>query len=331
VTGDLFAPAPHVLSGETTDVYFLRTRQVMEAAAINPLAVMEVFPSRPGVLCGVREVLSLLQAELPPASEVWALNEGDHIAAKEVVLRIKAPYLSYGVYETAVLGILASETGWATAAAECVEAAAGVPVISFGARHVHPNASAHMDYAAIVGGCAGCSTPLGARLSGTDPSGTMPHAMILCFGDTVEAALAFDQYTPPEVPRTVLVDTFLDEAEESVRVAQALGTRLQAVRLDTPFELGGVTPDLAHRVRSRLDDAGFGDVRIFVSGGMTPDRIRDFVRGDSPVHGFGVGSHISAAPPNDFTADLKEIDGRPIAKRGRTPGMTETTRLTRII
>jgi nicotinate phosphoribosyltransferase len=43
-----------------------------------------------------------------------------------------------------------------------------------------------------------------------------------------------------------------------------------------------------------------------------------------------VGSYISGATPIDFTGDLKEIDGRPIAKRGRIPGLTESPRLGRI-
>jgi len=331
VTDRPFAPSPEVLSGDTADVYFLRTRQVMEAAGLNPVAVMEIFPAREGILCGMREVEALLREVLAQGAEAWALAEGDRIAAREVILRIKAPYLSYAIYETAILGFLASETGWATAAADCVQAAAGVPVISFGARHMHPNAAPYMDYAATIGGCLSCSTPLGARLAGTEPSGTMPHAMVLCFGDTVKAALAFDQHAGPGVGRTVLVDTFLDEAEESLRVAQALGDRLEAVRLDTPGELGGVTPALVSRVRSRLDEAGFPRVRIFVSGGITPDRIREFIAAGEPVDGFGVGSYISAAKPNDFTADLKEIEGHPLAKRGRAAGITPNPSLTRLI
>jgi nicotinate phosphoribosyltransferase len=331
VTDDPLAPAPEVLSGETSDVYFLRTRQVMSAAGLNPVAVMECFPSRGGVLCGMREVEELLRAVLPTEAEVWTLAEGERMSAKEVVLRIKAPYLSYGIYETAILGILAGETAWATAASECVEVAGSVPVISFGARHIHPNVASWLDYAAVVGGCASCSTPLGARLAGIEPSGTMPHALIICFGDTVEAALAFDRYIEPGTPRTVLVDTFLDEAEEAERVAKALGERLSGVRLDTPFELGGVTPELVRRVRSRLDGAGFAQVSIFVSGGMTPGRIREFVESGAPVDGFGVGSYISSAASNDFTADLKEVNGRPIAKRGRVAGVTANPRLRRII
>jgi nicotinate phosphoribosyltransferase len=40
-----------------------------------------------------------------------------------------------------------------------------------------------------------------------------------------------------------------------------------------------------------------------------------------------VGSYISGATPIDFTGDIKEIDGKPIAKRGRIPGLTESPRL----
>ena len=62
----------------------------------------------------------------------------------------------------------------------------------------------------------------------------MPHSLVLIFGDTVEAAEAFDRDLGPEVPRIVLVDTFRDEAEEALRVAHALGDRLYGIRLDTP-------------------------------------------------------------------------------------------------
>src|SRR5206468_11606623 len=103
---------------------------------------------------------------------------------KETVLRVRAPYSRFGVYETALLGMLASCSGWATAAREIVEAAGGRRVISFGARHVHPLVGPIMEHAAVVGGCSGCATPLGAERAGLPaPAGTMPHAMILVFGD----------------------------------------------------------------------------------------------------------------------------------------------------
>lgn len=321
----------HVLSGKTSDIYFIRTKEVLEREGLNPVVVMEVFPGRPGIICGIEEVKALLSRVLPPGSEVWGLNEGEPMERKEVVLRIKAPYLSFAIYETAYLGILAHCSGWATAAREVVEAAQGIPVISFGARHVHPLVVGLMDYAAQVGGCAGCSSVLGAELAGKAPMGTMPHALIIAMGDTCKAALAFDKHMPPEVPRIVLVDTFKDEAEESLRVAEVLREKLEGVRLDTPAERGRVTPELVKEVRARLDLAGYKHVKILVSGGLNPERIRAFIESGAPVDAFGVGSYISSAHPIDFTADIHEVDGKPIAKRGRLPGITPNPRLKRLL
>jgi nicotinate phosphoribosyltransferase len=318
------------LSKDRADVYFARTQTVLQKEGLDPVVTMEIFPSRGGVFCGIKEVLDLLSAVLPETGEVWTLPEGEVMQAKEVVLRITAPYSTFGLYETAILGILAHESGWATAARECVEAAEGIPIISFGARHVHPDVSARMEYAAVVGGCVGSATPAGAALAGLSPSGTIPHAMILIFGDTVEATLAFDRHMPPEVNRIALVDTFKDEAEESLRVAAALGERLWGVRLDTPAERGRVTPDLVKEVRARLDQAGYQHVKIAVSGGIDPPRIRLFRERGAPIDAFGIGSAISGAPPIDFTGDIKAIEGKPIAKRGRIPGITPNPKLKRV-
>ena len=204
---------PSILVGDTADVYLQRTLTILRNESINPTVTMEFFPQRSGVYCGIREVRSLLTKVLPESgSEVWSLQEGETIQADEVVLRIKAPYSSFGLYETTICGVLASSTGWATAASECVEAAEGIPVVASAARHVHPNVAANIDYASVVGGCVSCSTVMGARLAGITPSGNMPHALPLIMGDAVKAIQSFDRHMPQEVPRIALVDTFNDEA-----------------------------------------------------------------------------------------------------------------------
>ncbi|MFB0556464.1 MAG: nicotinate phosphoribosyltransferase [Dehalococcoidia bacterium] len=320
------------LSGETADIYFPRTVEILKREGINPVATMEVFPRQAGILCGIEEVKALLEKVLPEDKrEVWALAEGESFDKKEVVLRIKAPYQSYGTYETTYLGILAHCSGWATAARECVDAAQGIPVISFGARHVHPSVVGIMEYSAIVGGCAGCASTVGAKLAGMKPIGTIPHALIIIIDSTTKATLAFDKHMPPEVPRIALVDTFEDEVRESVAVAKAMQGRLQGVRLDTPSERGRVTADLVKEVRAWLDLEGFKEVKIVVSGGFNPERIRQFISQRAPVDIFAVGSYISDAQPIDFTADLHEVEGKPIAKRGRMPGITPNPRLKRVM
>ena len=318
--------------GAASDVYFQRAKKTLAGAHVDALVAMDFFASKPGVLCGVAEAVRLLRDVLRDGDEAWAIAEGSAIMTKETVLRVRAPYSRFGVYETALLGMLSSCSGWATAAREIVDAAGGKRVISFGARHVHPLIGPTMEYSAVVGGCAGCATPLGAQMAGLQgASGTMPHAMILLFGDTVKAALAFDEHMGDDVLRIVLVDTFKDEAEESLRVAEALGEHLRGVRLDTPGERGGVTVDLVKEVRARLDLAGYGHVGIFVSGGLDAERIRQFEAAKCPIHSYGVGMAISSAPPIAFTADIKEIEGKPVTKRGRIPGAAPNPRLARVI
>ena len=320
------------LVGESADVYFQRTLTILRNEGVNPVVTMEFAPRRSGVFCGIAEVCALLTRILPETgSEVWALKEGDLVDSHEVVLRIRAPYGSMGLYETAICGTLASCTAWATAAHECVEAANGAPVVALGARYVHPNVAASVDYASIVGGCVSCSTILGARLAGVTPSGNMPHNLPLIMGSTVRAAESFDTHMPQEVPRVAVVDTFTDEAEEALNVARSLRERLRGVRVDTPIERGGVTPQMIKEVRVRLDQAGFRHVEILVSGGLTAERIRQFVAEEAPIDGYAVGGYIASPPPNPFIADIHEIDGRPIARRGRIPGATPNPRLARVI
>lgn len=320
----IFSATPEeIRRGATTDVYFVRTREILERMGLlNTPVTAEIFCRKHGVFAGVEEVMGLLEDK---KVEVWALPEGSPMSPKEVVMRIKGPYGEFGTLETPILGMLASSSGWATAAREIKEAAGEKLALCFGARHLHPAVAPVMERAALIGGCDGASCILAARLAGIEPQGTIPHAMILIIGDTVEAALAYHRLMPPDAPRTVLVDTFKDEAEEALRVAGALGKDLAGIRLDTPSERGGVTPELVHEIRERLDRAGYGHVRIFVSGGLNPERIK--ILSAAGADAFGIGSYISGASPIDMTLDLKEVNGKPLTKRGRIPGEIPNPRL----
>ncbi|HHY17950.1 MAG TPA: nicotinate phosphoribosyltransferase [Firmicutes bacterium] len=314
-----------IFSGATADLYFVRTHEILvREGKADTVVTAELFPSRPGVLAGMPECLQLLEG-LP--LEVWGLEEGKVFEAKEVVLRITGPYSLFGPYETALLGILASSSAWASRARECKDAAMGRPFYCFGARHIHPAVAPVMERAAVIGGANGAACILGAKFMGLEPVGTIPHSLVLIIGDTVKAAMAYNTHMPKDAPRTILVDTFKDECEEALRVAGVLGREMGGVRLDTPSERGGVTDDLVKEMRARLDMAGFKHVKLFVSGGLTPERMTQLASVGADA--FGVGSYISAARPIDMTMDIKEIEGTPVAKRGRIPGITHNPRLKR--
>ncbi len=111
-----FVPLEKVMSGESADVYFVRTIEILKKENINPLVGADIFCARAGIFCGLEEVKSILSRVLPEGnSEIWALPEGDTMAEKEVCVRIKAPYQSFGLYETAILGVMSSCSAWATA------------------------------------------------------------------------------------------------------------------------------------------------------------------------------------------------------------------------
>ena len=108
-----------------------------------------------------------------------------------------------------------------------------------------------------------------------------------------------------EMNITVLVDFENDSVRTAVEVADALGTKLWGVRLDTSelmvdrslfgsmggFDPRGVNPQLVHNVRSGLDDAGYPAVKIVVSGGFNAEKIERFEASDVPVDAvYGVGS-----------------------------------------
>ena len=312
-----------ILAGLTTDIYFVRTMEILRSLGLADTPVVaEIFPGRDGLCAGVGEVRYLLRDS---GVKIQSLEEGEPFSSHEIIMRIEGPYGRFGLYETVLLGMLAQASGWASAARQAVAAAGEKPVYVFGARHVHPAVAPVMERAAIVGGMRGAACILGAKLSGQEPVGTMPHAFILLVGDTIRAARAYHETMPEGVPRLILVDTFTDEAVEALRVADALGPNLAAIRLDTPRERGSVTPELVREVRARLDLAGYSKVQIFVSGGLTPERIRALA--EAGADAFGIGSYVSAAPPIDMTMDLREVNGKPLAKRGRIPGRTPTTRL----
>ena len=181
-----------------------------------------------------------------------------------------------------------------------------------------------MDRAAFIGGLDGVSTLMGAEAIGEEPMGTMPHSLIVVFGDQVEAWKAYDDVLSPEVPRVALVDTYWDEKVEAVRAAEALGGRLEAVRLDTPGSRRGDFAEIIREVRWELDLRGHEGVGIFVSGGLDEEAVRRL--GEAGADGFGVGTWVSCAPAVDFALDIVEVEGVPSAKRGKLGGRKQVWR-----
>jgi nicotinate phosphoribosyltransferase len=341
-------PVEKFRDGYYSDKYFSRTRDVLLRSGRNPRVTVQVFQKQRAWLGGVDEAIAILKTCLTNQHnwsdlEVCALRDGDELTPYEAVLLITGSYLAFAHLETVYLGVMARRTRVATNTRLVVEAAWPKPVMFFPARFDHWLVQTGDGYAAHIAGAIGVSTDAQASWWGSAGVGTMPHALIAAFGgDTVEATRAFAAHTPPDVPVVSLVDFNNDCVGTSLAVARALGSRLGGVRLDTSeslvdrsivpqmgtFDPRGVNPQLVRNVRNALDAEGFSGVRIVVSGGFDPEKIRRFEAERVPVDSYGVGSSLFRGQ-FDFTADVVHVDGEPVSKTGRV--YRSNSRLERVL
>ncbi|MDI9645009.1 MAG: nicotinate phosphoribosyltransferase [Candidatus Verstraetearchaeota archaeon] len=322
-----------IKSGLTSDIYYLRTKKVIDAKGADKSVVAEVtvgaLPEgwKWGVFCGLDEVINLYTG-IPV--DIYSVPEGTIFPARDLKgyripqMAVVGNYGSFVCVETATVGLICQASGVATAAARVKKAAKGKRVFAFGIRRMHPAIAPMLDRSAYIGGFDGVSGVMGARLLGIDPSGTMPHPLILLFGEQEAAWSAFDEVIEDSVPRIALVDTICDEKFETIRAARLLGRSLDGVRLDTPGSRRGDFLEIIREVRWELDLRGYNHVKIYVSGGLNEVSVSKLSEG--PVDAFGVGTSVSNAPTIDFSMDLVEVDGKPVSKRGKYSGRKQAWR-----
>ena len=314
------ATEEEIRNADVADVYFHRTMEVLHARGLQdtPVHVEVAYKTSDEddwfVVAGLDGVAALLEGV---GVEAWAVPEGTICRPNEPVLTLSGPYGAFAEHETAILGFLCQASGVATGAARCKMAAGERPVISFGARRMHPAITPMIERSAYLGGCDGVAVELAAKRLGIPASGTIPHALVLILGSTAEAAKAFDEVVSRDVPRTVLIDTFDDEKFGVMIAARAIPDSIYAVRFDTPGNRRGDFRDLIRECRWELDRNGFEEVKIFASGGIDVEYILHL----NPVcDAYGVGGEIASAPMIDYSLDIVEVNGEDRSKRGKRGG-----------
>ncbi|MFP4646842.1 MAG: nicotinate phosphoribosyltransferase [Candidatus Acetothermia bacterium] len=312
------ASQEEIFAGEVTDVYFKRTKEILTRKNLDKQVRMEcraksIPGSQWGVYAGLDEALELLkETDL----DVWSMHEGNIFQPYEPVLTLEGSYRDFAVLETPLLGFLCQATGIASKAARVKQAAGDLPVYHFGARRMHPAIAPMIGRSAYIGGCDGVAVTKTAEMLGIDPVGTIPHALVLLLEDSPTATNMFQEIFGKDVTCVALVDTFGDEKFEALENADLI-EQLEAIRLDTPSSRRGDMYEIAKEVRWELDLRGFEHIQLFISGGLDEEEIR---RLNPVADAYGVGTSISNARVVDFALDIVEIEGEPVAKRGKRSG-----------
>ena len=214
-----------------------------------------------------------------------------------------APIAEAQIVETALLATMSFQTMIASKAARVVEAAAGRPVVEFGARRAHGIESGVLAArAAFIGGCLGTSNVYAGHAFGIPTYGTQAHSWIMAHENEEEAFAHFLNVFPQH--SVLLIDTY--DVRAALEKVIAMGRKPRGVRLDS----GDVVADSIW-VREQLDEAGWGDVEIFASGDLDEERIASLLASGARVDTFGVGTALSTsadAPSLGMLYKLVEIE-----------------------
>lgn len=245
-----------------TDVYFLRSSEILRKEGINPHVRYQIFIRKgPGVTAGIDEAIAAIMKYSPKLAEhggrIYALHDGVKYQPEETLMFLDGPVLDLIELETIYLSILSERTSRAnglpepnlekikTNVREIVDlldkSKFGSRQISyFGARHYGYEYDAKIAKATYEAGATSTSTDVGAATFGQKGVGTVPHALVLVmaskYGEensAVETMKAFNKHMPKEVPRIFLSDTFGREITDTLRVAEVLGDDFWGPRFDT--------------------------------------------------------------------------------------------------
>jgi nicotinate phosphoribosyltransferase len=226
--------------------------------------------------------------------DVDGIPEGTVVFANEPLLRITGPIVEAQLVESALLNIINFQTLIATKAACVCSATRGDPVIEFGLRRAQGvDGALSASRAAFIGGCAGTSNVLAAKIYGIPAKGTHAHSWVMSFDSEMEAFQAYAEAMPNNC--IFLVDTYdtlngVRHAIEAGKWLRARGKKMIGIRLDS-----GDLAYLSIEARKLLDDAGFDDAVIVASNDLDETIIASLKDQGSTITVWGVGTKLVTA------------------------------------
>ena len=258
-------------------------------------------------------------ANMKFTGNIWSMNDGDILFAGEPAMQLRGPIIQLQLLETILINTINLRTLLATKSSRVVQAAAGKPVIDFGARRAHGlEAAGTLSEASFLAGFSGTATVNSGAYVGFPLVGTMAHSYVLSFDSELDAFRAYASEFGSDC--TLLVDTFdtMAGVNNAITVAKEMesrGDQLRAVRLDS-----GDLEKLSKFAKEAFVHAGLPYVNIVASGGLDEYRIEELEKSGARIDGYGVGTRVSVsddAPWAESVYKLVEVEGRPVFKTSK--------------
>ncbi len=225
--------------------------------------------------------------------DVYAVREGTPVFPGEPILTVKAPLIQAQFAETALLNIINHQTLIATKSSKICRATAGKGVVmEFGLRRAQgPDAGINGARAAIIGGCASTSNVIAGQKFHVPVSGTMAHSWVMDYPTEYDAFRAYADAYPDNC--LLLVDTYdtlrsgVPNAIKVFKELKAAGHKPRGIRLDS-----GDLAYLSKKARKMLDEAGFTEAIICVSGDLEERSINSLLQQGAKIDSWGVGTKL---------------------------------------
>ena len=225
--------------------------------------------------------------------DVYAVKEGTPVFPGEPILTIKAPLIQAQFAETALLNIINHQTLIATKSSKICRATQGKGIVmEFGLRRAQgPDAGINGARAAIIGGCSCTSNVLAGQKFGVPVAGTMAHSWVMDYPTEYDAFRAYADAYPDNC--MLLVDTYdtlrsgVPNAIKVFEELQAEGHKPKGIRLDS-----GDLAYLSKEARRMMDEAGFTEAIICVSGDLDERSINSLLQQGAKIDSWGVGTKL---------------------------------------
>ena len=225
--------------------------------------------------------------------DVYAVKEGTPVFPGEPILTVKAPLIQAQFAETALLNIINHQTLIATKSSKICRATNGQGVVmEFGLRRAQaPDAGIYGARAAVIGGCSCTSNVIAGQMFDVPVAGTMAHSWVMGYPTEYEAFRAYADAYPDNC--LLLVDTYdtlrsgVPNAIKVFKELKAAGHTPKGIRLDS-----GDLAYLSKKARKMMDEAGFPEAIICVSGDLDERSINSLLQQGAKIDSWGVGTRL---------------------------------------